>query len=106
MCIYVRIKTVRSIKNDWLSLIDLFPLTGRTHQLRIHMSKLGFPILGDKLYGTEGLILKGKGLFLSAVELTFPHPKNNKTVNIKIDEPEKFEVFLNREERRWVKYNL
>ena len=48
--------------------------TGRTHQLRIHMSELGHPILGDQLYGKEGFILRGRGLFLCAVELNFPHP--------------------------------
>ena len=99
------IKNVPSLKNDTLSLIDLFPLTGRTHQLRIHMSELGFPILGDKLYGKEGMILISKGLFLCAVELSLKHPISNELMNIKIDEPEKFKTFMDREQRRWEKYN-
>jgi len=99
------VKSVRSLKNEHLSLIDLYPLTGRTHQLRIHMSQSGFPILGDKLYGKQGMILTSKGLFLAAVELTMNHPITNEPMNIKIDEPEKFKTFMAREQKRWEKYN-
>ncbi len=69
------------------------------------MAGYGFPILGDKIYGTEDLILKGKGLFLCAVELSFVHPINRTPQKIKIKEPEKFNAILNREKRRWEKYN-
>jgi len=96
---------VPSIKNKFLTLVDLFPKTGRTHQLRIHLSKLGFPILGDDLYGTEGLILKHKGLFLCAVELNFSHPKTKETMVVQIDAPNKFKTLMEREAKRWKKYN-
>ena len=99
-----KIKTVPSLKNKWLSLVDLFPQTGRTHQLRIHLSDFGFPILGDAMYGKEGLILKHKGLFLCAVELVFSHPKTGERVEVKINAPQKYETLLRREERRWQKY--
>ncbi|MFC1668827.1 pseudouridine synthase [Spirochaetota bacterium] len=101
---FALIKNVRSLKNDWLSLVYLYPHTGRTHQLRIHMADSGFPILGDKIYGKEGTVLKGKGLFLSSVELSFTHPVKGVPVNVKVDEPKKFQTFLDREERRWGKY--
>ncbi|MCA1744128.1 MAG: RluA family pseudouridine synthase [Bacteroidales bacterium] len=51
-----------SLRSGRLSLIQLFPATGRTHQLRIHLSQAGFPIVGDALYGEEGHVLKHKGL--------------------------------------------
>jgi len=101
---FEKIKVVPSLKNKWLSLIDLFPQTGRTHQLRIHLSSLGFPILGDALYGKEGMILKHKGLFLCAVELIFSHPKTNEKMKVEINVPQKYETLLRREERRWQKY--
>ncbi|MFK7772936.1 MAG: RluA family pseudouridine synthase [Saprospiraceae bacterium] len=101
---FEKIKTVPSLKNKWLSLVDLFPQTGRTHQLRIHLSDFGFPILGDAMYGKEGLILKRKGLFLCAVELVFSHPKTDERVEVKINAPQKYETLLRREERRWQKY--
>lgn len=62
------------------ALVALMPLTGRTHQLRVHMASLGCPILGDRLYGgekPEGLPMGelGKGLHLHARRLVLPHPR-------------------------------
>lgn len=93
-----------SLKTQWLSLIELFPHTGRTHQLRIHMADYGFPIVGDKKYG-KGPLLLGKGLFLAAIELSLLHPHNNNPMNISIRHPKKFDSLLEREERRWKEYN-
>ncbi|RMG81573.1 MAG: RluA family pseudouridine synthase, partial [Bacteroidetes bacterium] len=87
---FERVSAVRSLKNGWLSTVDLFPETGRTHQLRIHLAQAGYPILGDKLYGPEGLILKGKGLFLCAVELAFLHPFSGEMLRLAIAPPPKF----------------
>lgn len=102
---YVPIKTVNSLRSEHLTLVDLFPLTGRTHQLRIHMATLGYPILGDQKYGKEGQVLKGKGLFLAAVELRFPHPAHQKELTLSIDVPPKFSSLLQREQSRWKKFN-
>lgn len=99
------IKAVPSLKSDWLSLLDLWLQTGRTHQLRIHLSQLGHPILGDKLYGEKHNIFKGKGLFLCAVELKFQHPITKEKMELKITEPNKFKIHLEREEKRWQKFN-
>ena len=101
---YSCISRCHSLKMQWLSLVELSPLTGRTHQLRIHMANLGFPIVGDRQYG-NGPLLKGKGLFLAAVELSFLHPITNEPINIKIKPPKKFDALMEREERRWEKYN-
>lgn len=93
-----------ALKTKWLSLVKLFPHTGRTHQLRIHMADYGFAIVGDKKYG-DGPLLTGKGLFLSAVELSFLHPHTNNPMSISIDHPKKFDSLLEREERRWKEFN-
>lgn len=55
---------------DW-SLVVLEPVTGRTHQLRLHMQSLGHPILGDSLYGDPATHPR---LCLHASELAFDHP--------------------------------
>jgi len=102
---YRRIEFVESLQNQWLSSVDLFPETGRTHQLRIHLSEIDHPIVGDKVYGEKGDILKHKGLFLCATQLEFVHPATNQTVAYEIEEPPKFKALLNREKRRWGKYN-
>lgn len=101
---YKLLEVTSSLRSGHLSLLELFPKTGRTHQLRIHLSQLGFPILGDKLYGNEGNVLMGKGLFLCAVELQFNHPITNESMLLKIDAPHKFSSLLERENRRWLKY--
>jgi tRNA pseudouridine32 synthase/23S rRNA pseudouridine746 synthase len=59
--------------------LELIPLTGRTHQLRVHLSDssgLGIPIVGDRLYGT-GLNIPGDRLYLHAKTLEFRDPKQN-----------------------------
>jgi len=55
--------------------MELEPITGRTHQLRVHMAAIGHPILGDALYGenTEG---RAERLLLHASLLSFVHPLN------------------------------
>ncbi|HVV26083.1 MAG TPA: RluA family pseudouridine synthase [Candidatus Saccharimonadales bacterium] len=59
--------------NGRLSLLELRPETGRTHQLRVHLNHLGHPILGDRLYGGA----KAERLFLHAesLEVTLPNKK-------------------------------
>ncbi|WP_461632069.1 RluA family pseudouridine synthase [Labilibaculum euxinus] len=94
-----------SIRNQTLNMVHLFPKTGRTHQLRIHMAGMGTPILGDKLYGSEGEILRRKGLFLCATGLQFHHPVTNEKMDISIDPPYKFGRFMEMEEKRWKRYN-
>lgn len=103
---YKTIKQVKSLRNKDLSLLELKPKTGRTHQLRIHLSGLGFPILGDKLYGREGSVLKHKGLFLCSVQLLFKHPIECKELDVKIKTPYKFTSLLSREQRRYENYKV
>ncbi|MDO9577691.1 MAG: RluA family pseudouridine synthase [Candidatus Cloacimonadales bacterium] len=99
------IESIPSLRSGWLSLVDLWPKTGRTHQLRIHLAGIGHPILGDKLYGEEHHVFQGKGLFLCAVELDFLHPISGKKLNFQIEEPSKFRIHLEREQERWKKFN-
>ena len=52
----------------------LEPLTGRSHQLRVHLLSIGHPILGDALYGSEEVQARAPRLLLHASELGFVHP--------------------------------
>lgn len=102
---YKVLNIVPSLQSKFLTLIELSPKTGRTHQLRIHCKSLGTPILGDNLYGNKGEVLKHKGLFLSAIALEFIHPITAIKLNLNIPTPHKFLKRLENEERRFLKFN-
>lgn len=92
---YKVLKTVASKRFTYLNLVQLYPKTGRTHQLRKHLSNIGNPILGDKQYGIEKLILNGKGLYLHASKLAFKHPITNQLISIESELPLKFrKIFI------------
>ena len=82
--------SVSSERFGRLNLVKLKPKTGRRHQLRKHLAGNGNPILGDKKYGAEGLILIGKGLYLHAFSLRFEHPFTGEKVEIEDPLPQKF----------------
>lgn len=56
------------------SLLELEPITGRTHQLRVHLQSIGHPILGDSLYAPPELRAQSPRLLLHARDLAFVHP--------------------------------
>ena len=56
--------------------VELEPLTGRSHQLRVHLQALGHPILGDTLYAPQAVQAKAPRLFLHACALAFNRPSN------------------------------
>ena len=56
-------------------LVELSPVTGRSHQLRLHMKSLGHPILGDNLYADTFALSSASRLMLHAQQLRFTHPK-------------------------------
>ncbi|WP_438864737.1 bifunctional tRNA pseudouridine(32) synthase/23S rRNA pseudouridine(746) synthase RluA [Neptunicella sp.] len=62
------------------SLLELTPITGRSHQLRVHMLSLGHPILGDRLYAHPEALSMAERLQLHAQQLTIHHPVSEKTM--------------------------
>jgi 23S rRNA pseudouridine1911/1915/1917 synthase len=95
-----------SLRSGCLSLVKLYPATGRTHQLRIHQAQAGFPILGDAMYGKKGQVLQHKGLLLCATGLKFFHPDNGELLELNIEAPRKFRTFPEAEKRRFLKYRI
>jgi len=89
---YKTIQSVKSNRFEFLNLVELSPKTGRRHQLRIHLSSIGNPILGDQEYGIKSLILKGKGLYLHASQLDFTHPITKDKLSITSNLPKKFKM--------------
>ena len=60
--------------SDTATLVELEPVTGRTHQLRVHLQSVGHPILGDSLYAPPNIKALSPRLLLHAQALEFPHP--------------------------------
>ena len=58
--------------------LELAPVTGRTHQLRVHLQSIGHPILGDHLYASPETMAKSARLLLHASQLIFTHPVTGK----------------------------
>lgn len=88
--IYKVIKSLDSERFESLSLIELKPITGRTHQLRKHMLSMGNPIMGDKKYFLPNRVHKGNGLYLHANSLKFKHPISNELMIFHAVLPKKF----------------
>ncbi|MFB9137118.1 bifunctional tRNA pseudouridine(32) synthase/23S rRNA pseudouridine(746) synthase RluA [Vibrio olivae] len=59
------------------TLVRLLPVTGRSHQLRVHMQALGHPIVGDEFYASEQAFEFSDRLELHAAELSFYHPRSH-----------------------------
>ena len=66
---------------DNAALVELNLETGRTHQIRLHLSAIDLPILGDNMYGKRSALIKRQALH--AVETSFIHPKTNGHITIK-----------------------
>ncbi|APE29764.1 23S rRNA pseudouridine(955/2504/2580) synthase [Halomonas aestuarii] len=86
---------------DRVTLVEAEPVTGRTHQIRVHAAHAGHPLLGDDKYGSRESqrLAAGFGLsrlFLHAASLTFPEPTSGRPVQIKAPLPDDLEAVLAR----------
>jgi 23S rRNA pseudouridine955/2504/2580 synthase len=80
--------TVQDAAARKMSWLELAPLTGRTHQLRVHCAAMGTPILGDRMYGGETARIEGfaETLHLHARRLVLPHPRGG-VLELEADPP-------------------
>ncbi len=67
--------------------VDLEPITGRSHQLRVHLQALGHPILGDTLYASPAAQARATRLLLHARELTLAHPLTGVPLTFRSEPP-------------------
>ena len=94
------IKVASSAQGQTQSLLLVNLLTGRKHQIRVHLSSLGFPLVGDALYGGVSSLQRGakkkhkaQPLMLHAYRVEFIHPVTSAKIVIKTDIPERFSYF-------------
>jgi 23S rRNA pseudouridine1911/1915/1917 synthase len=76
-----------------LSAVRCLLITGRTHQVRVHLSAAGYPVLGDRLYGSKRADEADRPL-LHAASLTFPHPATGKELRVECPTPQDLAKFL------------
>lgn len=82
-----RYRVVSYDATDDSSRVELHPVTGRSHQLRVHMLSLGHPILGDRLYGYPQAMNRADRLLLHAEHLTFEHPESGEVMRFDCPAP-------------------
>lgn len=90
----------KSAKTEWrceeskggISRLSCFPITGRTHQIRIHLAAIGHPVLGDVLYSGSREARSDRPL-LHAESLTFPHPLSGGALSIHAPLPQEIEFW-------------
>jgi len=70
-------------REDASTRMALMPVTGRTHQLRVHMAELGHPILGDSLYAPPDVKAAAPWLLLHAETLAFEHPSTHQRMHFR-----------------------
>jgi 23S rRNA pseudouridine1911/1915/1917 synthase len=76
-------------RGEGLTLLLVRPKTGRTHQIRVHLSSIGHPVVGDPLYG------RGEGkLMLHSWKMTFRHPRTGESVSFSAPPPPEFRPWL------------
>ena len=84
-------KAGRAISNEILSLVRLFPKTGRTHQIRVHLKHIGHPIFSDPVYGGRKTSRNDRKIlsriFLHASDISFNDPDSNERVTFKRELP-------------------
>lgn len=75
-----------------LSVVLASPITGRTHQLRLHFSSIGFPVTGDSMYGSEHPLIKRHALHSAFT--SFPHPETKEILSLYSPIPEDMTTLL------------
>ena len=79
---------------DEFTLLEIKIDTGRTHQIRVHMAEIGFPVVGDFVYSNGKNPFGVEGQMLHAQKLSFRHPKTGKILNLEAPLPEYFKNVL------------
>ena len=77
-------------RDEKSSLLALTPVTGRSHQLRIHMREIGHPILGCDFYAPEAVLNAAPRLLLHATSLRFSHPVSGEVLTARSPAPAVF----------------
>ena len=87
-----KVKVLERFKDA--TLIEVHLITGRTHQIRVHLSSIGHPVYNDTLYGFGKMKIKTEEQVLESYKLSFPHPFDGKIISLEIKLDDKIEKVL------------
>ena len=90
---------------DKYTLLEIDIETGRTHQIRVHMSEIGYPIVGDTVYSNGKNEFGITGQCLHAKKLKFKHPITQEEMLLQAPLPQYFQDILKQLEKREIKSN-
>ena len=76
------------------TLIEVHLITGRTHQIRVHLSSMGHPVYNDTLYGFGKIKVKTEEQVLQSYKLTFPKPFSQELISLEVEKDEKLQKVL------------
>ena len=94
------IKVLRRYYSSNVTLVEATLETGRTHQIRVHMSSIGHPLVGDEVYGSKDTKFAVHGQMLHAKILGFIHPTTNNYIEFDSKLPDYFEKILEKLENK------
>lgn len=83
------------------ALVECRPVTGRLHQIRVHMESIGCPILGDRVYAPKAVAEAARRLALHAHRLSFMHPVSGEVVDVRTKWPRDLGYLLKRHGLKW-----
>jgi 23S rRNA pseudouridine1911/1915/1917 synthase len=98
--LYKVVQIYQDVKSrELLSYIELYPQSGRTHQIRVHLKYIGHPVFSDFLYGGRKISKKDRlvlpRVFLHAAKITITHPNTNNVVTFQSTLPKELLEFIN-----------
>ena len=91
-----RILQTSTVGGGAAALLECRPLTGRLHQIRVHLESIGCPLLGDELYAPRSMRSVSTRLALHSHRLAFKHPTTGETIDIRSPWPRDLGAILKR----------